>query len=269
MKKKQGIPPHLLPSREEVGSAITLLLSGCSTPDTYERYLRRTNWRVQGDYAVLRQHFPTPCSMLDFGAVPPLLATLLSFQGWTDITVADPKANLFQKACEDRGIQTVALDLLKAAQAAPDRTYDLVCCCEVLEHLTGNILVALKQLSDFVAPGKFLYLTTPNLRSVSGLRALWHGSGLASKYKQSVRDQYARAEGEEAFFGHVREYTDQEIVKLVSGFGYAHVASHYQVHPRTETFEDRMVQFLERRIRDHKMGEVDGIERSSKQTDTP
>lgn len=248
MKKKQGIPTHLLPSREEVGSAITLLLSGCSTPDTYERYLCRTNWRVQGDYAVLRQHSPTPCSMLDFGAVPPLLATLLSSQGWTDITVADPKANLFQKACDDRGIQTLALDLLKAGQAGPDRTYDLVCCCEVLEHLTGNILVAVKQLSHFVAPGKFLYVTTPNLRSVSGLRAIWHGSGLASKYRQSVRDQYARAEGEEAFFGHVREYTDQEIVKLVSSFGYAHVASHYQVHPRTETFEDRLVQFLERRI---------------------
>ena len=248
MKQKQGIPIPLLPSREEVGSTITFLLSGCTTPDTYERYLRRTNWRVQGDYAVLRQHFPTPCSMLDFGAVPPLLATLLSYQGWTDITVADPKADLFLKACEERGVKTLSLDLLNAGQAGPDRTYDLVCCCEVLEHLTGNILVAMRQLSHFVAPGKFLYVTTPNLRSVSGLRALWHGSALASKYRQSVRDQYARAEGEEAFFGHVREYTDQEIVKLVSSFGYAHVASHYQVHPRTETVEDRMVQFLERRI---------------------
>ena len=79
MKKKQGIPPHLLPSREEVGSAITLLLSGCSTPDTYERYLRRTNWRVQGDYAVLRQHFQTPAAC-STSAPFLLLATLLSFK---------------------------------------------------------------------------------------------------------------------------------------------------------------------------------------------
>lgn len=248
MKKKQNIPTSFLPSPEEVSATISFLLSGCSTPEIYKRYLLRTNWRVQGDYAVLRKHFPVPCRVFDFGAVPPLLAALLSSKGWTDITVADPKADSFQVACEEWSIKILARDLLKNTLVKPTNKYDLVCCCEVLEHLTGNILIALKQLSDLVDTGKFLYVTTPNLRSISGLRALLHGSGLASKYKQTVRDQYARAEGEEAFFGHIREYTDEEIINLIIGCGYTHVASYYQVHPRTTTIEDRIVQHLERCI---------------------
>lgn len=248
MKKKQGIPTHLLPSPKEVESAITSLLAGCSSPETYERYLTRTNWRVQGDYAVLRQHFPEPCDMIDFGAVPPLLGALLSARGWSDITVADPKVALFEDYCLKNGINTIPFDLLRDNERRTDRQFGLVCCCEVLEHLTGNILQAIQRFTDCVCIGGYLYVTTPNLRSISGLRALWHGSGLASKYKQSVRDQYARAEGEEGFYGHVREYTDREIVKLISSYNFSHVVSHYQFHPRTSTFEDRLVQQLERQV---------------------
>jgi hypothetical protein len=71
-------------------------------------------------------------------------------------------------------------------------------------------------------------VTTPNLRSISGLVSLlWYQSGLASKPGESVRAQYEKASAKFGYYGHLREFTPREVVKLVESFGMTHVTSEF------------------------------------------
>jgi SAM-dependent methyltransferase len=237
------------PLADPVAQAIEALCEGCAgDPKSYRRYLERTCWRVAADYAFLRTRIPLEASVLDLGAVPPLLAALLAQAGHRHITVYDPHASAFAPWFNAAKVQYRDADLLGDATLSPV-PHDLVCLCEVMEHLTGDVLQVFGRIAHWVAPGGYLYVTTPNLRSVSGLSALvFRGSGLASKPRETVRQQYERASGEGGYFGHVREYTSREVIEFVSSFGFRHVASQYQAHPRAESWDRRVVRLVERAL---------------------
>lgn len=211
----------------------------------HKRYLERTRWRVVADYRFLLNHLEGVSSVLDVGAVPPMLAALLR-NHVEDVTIADPGAAAFAGFLERSDIQWREQDLLDDSAPPFDRQFGLVCFCEVIEHLTGNLPRALSRVVDAVAPGGMLYVTTVNLRSITGFYALLrHHSSLPSKMTNSVRDQYDRLE-QSGYYGHVREYTAREVRVLFQSFGLEHVASRYQTHPRAETLERRALRFFER-----------------------
>ena len=234
--------------KKQTQEVIDDILNGCTENLEQNRwYLTRTCWRVEGDFEFLCQAVPTPESVLDVGAVPPLLAGLMVSAGSGRVSVVDPKVEVFAPFFERKGVQFYAGDLLSGERIVLPNQYDLVCLCEVIEHLTGDILSTLERVSEWVDPGGYFYVTTPNLRSISGAVALFlRGSGLASKSQESVRKQYERASGGYGYFGHVREYTPKEVIDLVESLGFRHVASRFQVHPRAETTGARVVQILER-----------------------
>jgi len=223
------------------------ILAGCEdNVDGHRRYLTRTCWRVEGDFAFLRKAVPHPGSVLDIGAAPPLLAGLLAHGGLDRLAVIDPKVGVFAPFFEKHGIQFFEGDVLSADRVVLPAQYELVCFCEVLEHLAGDILSTLETIAQWVAPGGYLYVTTPNLRSISGAVAVFvRGSGLASKSREPVRNQYTRARGAYGYFGHVREYTPKEVRDLIEGLGFHHVESRFQVHPRAETPGAKVIQILE------------------------
>ncbi len=233
---------------EQTQRAIDDILEGCATEyEQYHRYLTRTCWRVEGDFQFLQEVLPKAERILDVGAVPPMLLGLMAQQGMgKDLAVMDPHVERFSAFFERHQITASKVDLLQGTDLEQTEQCDLVCLCEVLEHLPGDIVHTLNQVSRWVAPGGHLYLTTPNLRSVSGAVGLFcRGSGLASKQKEPIRNQFARAQGGYGYFGHIREYTEKEVRNLVEGMGYEHVASRFQVHPRAETLEARIIQILE------------------------
>lgn len=223
------------------------ILDGCDTEvDRYTHYLNRTSWRVEADFEFLKRRVPTPQRVLDVGAIPPMLIGLMAHDGLKNLSVMDPHANRFEAFFTRHGIQYAEGDLLAGNTPSQPTPFDLVCMCEVLEHLPGDVVHTLEQVNQWVEPGGYLYLTTPNLRSISGAIGLfWRGSGLASKSKEPVRNQFARAQGGYGYFGHIREYTEKEVRNLVEGMGYEHVATEFQVHPRAETIDARIIQLLE------------------------
>ena len=229
---------------------ISDLVSGCSSDaDGYRRYLLRTCWRVEGDQDFLSRELPTVGDILDVGAVPPLLVALLQQSETGHITIMDPNVGHFRPFCEAHGISSIRSDLLQKDITEISQTYDLVCLCEVLEHLTGDIYRILERVGSWVRPNGYLYLTTPNLRSVTGAVSIFaRGSGVPSKSLEPVTKQYVRAHGTLGYFGHVREYTPKEVTDLLAPFGLTHVASHYQVHPRAQTASARAIRFIERLV---------------------
>jgi len=223
------------------------IMDGCETEvEQYRRYLTRTAWRVEADFAFLKSAVPHPDRVLDVGAVPPMLIGLMVNDGIKNLAAMDPHVKRFAPFFQRHGVEFLEVDLLLGETPAQPDPYELVCLCEVLEHLPGDIVNTLEQVSQWVAPGGYLYITTPNLRSVTGAVALFvHGSGLASKYREPNRKQFARGQGGYGYFCHIRENTEKEVRNLVEGLGYEHVRSVFQAHPRAESLEARAIQLIE------------------------
>jgi len=191
------------------------------------------NWpRIYSDSVIIRNLISRSGSILDIGSVPPLLTGLLAKAGYAKITAIDPNAHLFQRYFDRIEAQHYKLNIFDINQGSLNEVFDLVTFCEVIEHLSGDFLKCIGTICDYVKPDGYLYITTPNLRSIAGFLGLaaFH-SGLASKYKDTVRQQYERLY-QTGYLGHVREYTEREIINLIEPFGFQHVTSYFQTDYR-------------------------------------
>lgn len=215
-------------------------------PD-YGPYLRTHFDRIAEDASLLSNSLSKDSRILDIGAVPPLLSSLLNEQGFSDITIADPNINLYSEYCANKSLKMLELDLLKEREPDISGEFDCVCFCEVMEHLTGPILYHLETVASYVKSGGYLYVTTPNLRSISGLVSIvGFGSGLAAKPRSSVSAQYLRANEANGYYGHVREYCSAEVIEVFESLGFELVTKSFQVRSRTFNRVDKIVQRLER-----------------------
>jgi len=166
-------------------------------------------------------------AILDVGSVPPLLAALLAERGYSNITIADPNASVFRHYINSINAKYIDLDIL-ATLPDSSQSYDLIVFCEVLEHLAGDIRSAIKALKNWLKPGGYLLVSTPNLRSAAGFYGLAsYGGGLAAKYTESVRSQFERID-RDGYYGHLREFTPKEVIDLFCSFGFRHTQTHYQ-----------------------------------------
>jgi thioredoxin-like negative regulator of GroEL len=208
-----------LPDERLCLEVVNEILATCGrSTEPYVAYMLGNCERVRHDAALLAALLSGHASFLDIGGVPPLLAGILRRTTQATITIADPHADRFDAYCHAAGVAAFTADVLSVAEIP--QQYDVVAFCEVLEHLTGNILEALTNCLAMVRPGGYLLVTTPNLRSFSGLVALLrYRSALASKPLESVAQQYARAHGPLGFYGHLREYTAHEVIGLMEGLG--------------------------------------------------
>ncbi len=213
---------------------------------TYRRYLYRTSWRVEADFDFLSREAPKVESVLEIGAAPPLLIGLMHRAGVNNLTAMDPQIERFSAYLSKRDIAALQVNLLSDNLPDMVEAFQLVCLCEVIEHLPGDVLGILSEVGNWVAPGGYIYLTTPNLRSVTGVVGLClRGSGLASKSKEPVTKQYSGNPKRYGYLGHLREFTEKEVTDLMREAGFKHVNSSYQVRPRTATFLDKTINALE------------------------
>jgi 2-polyprenyl-3-methyl-5-hydroxy-6-metoxy-1,4-benzoquinol methylase len=197
------------------------ILAGCATErDWYEGYMRGNAVRILADVDFISKSLPADKSVLDVGGVPPLFLAGLKEKGFGCLNLIDPHPEPFQAYFDKNDISYIKANILSGDIEGIEELYDLVCLNEVVEHLAGNLIDALTRCVSLVRPGGYLLVTTPNLRSFWGIFALMQrSSGLASKPGHSVREQYDRASAAYGYFGHIREYTPQEIKNLMASFG--------------------------------------------------
>lgn len=186
--------------------------------------------RVVADARFVAEHLKENDKLLDVGAVPPLMIALLSRMGFDNLGYTDPLPNSFVGFTESRSVAYHQVDLLNVStDSTMKEQFDFVCLNEVMEHLAGNLVTAVESVVACLRPGGLLLVTTPNLRSLSGFAALalCH-SGLASKPRETVRQQYDRASIEWGYFGHLREFTSKETIDFIESFGLVHTATQMQ-----------------------------------------
>jgi len=98
-------------------------------------------------------------------------------------------------------------------EAAPlpfdDGFFDVICFCEVIEHLTHDPLKALTHLKEKLKPGGHLVLSTPNVARLENIARLLAGANLYDPY--SGYGPYGR---------HNREYNRHELALLLDHLGF-------------------------------------------------
>jgi SAM-dependent methyltransferase len=228
------------PSPEKVPIIDTQLVeeiclhSDDESKDFFRSYMLSNYPRIFKDADIIYKFIPKESKILDIGSLPPLLPGMLKKEGYSDITVLDPNANLFDAYFKKLKVRFIAGDILELNNSTMNEEYDFVSICEVIEHLCGDMLHFLESISRLVKNDGYLLVTTPNLRSISGFFALgYFESGLASKYNDTVKMQYDRFQ-QSGYLGHVREYTEQEIKDLFAEFGFKHIRSFYQTDYRKQ-----------------------------------
>jgi SAM-dependent methyltransferase len=96
-----------------------------------------------------------------------------------------------------------------------DGCFSTVLCCELIEHLTRDPMHLMSEVNRIVKPGGHVVLTTPNIASLRGLGAMLLGChpGFFSAYIRPAADGELEAR-------HNREYTPQEVRKLLENAGF-------------------------------------------------
>jgi SAM-dependent methyltransferase len=90
-----------------------------------------------------------------------------------------------------------------------DASFDVVLCCEILEHLQNDPLAALREIYRVLRPGARLVVTTPNVARLENIARLLRG--------ENIYDPYS---GYGAYGRHNREYTLAELQRLLEYAGF-------------------------------------------------
>jgi SAM-dependent methyltransferase len=182
-----------------------------------EAYVACSVDRIQLTVALLPD-LPPGARVLELGANPYLLTRVLMRRG-LDVR----GANWFSPAHPPVGSQVVRHPAEGTATTYefdhfdaevdrfpyPDGSFDLVLCCEILEHLPNDPTHLVVEAHRVLAPGGHLVLTTPNAVRADRLAAVLAGDGL-----------HDRLSGHGTHGRHNREYTHDELADLLVGCGF-------------------------------------------------
>jgi len=195
--------------------------------DWYAFYAGQHTARMASDIDLVAGALPPPARVLDVGCNPPwTLATLLAL-GY-DATGIDVNPDSFTASRQKLQLPVVKTDIEREVLPFPDASFDVVMFCEVFEHLRINPVFTVSQIHRVLRPGGFLYLSTPNLFSLAGIRNFLLRR---SAYSWSADDLYSELNrvNEMGFAGHVREYTHREVEGFLTRSGFSRIEPFFRL----------------------------------------
>lgn len=189
-------------------------------------YLAASAWR----YAVTLDRLRHACgrslegaTVLDVGAYPGHLAALL---GTADrahvIAVTLMTSGEFEAQMRRVGVTVVGCDVEQQPLPAADGSVAAVLCCELIEHLDGDVRHMLREARRVVREDGLLLLTTPNHASMAHRWALLRGRSVYPRLDDPDYPFYAGA-GVRNPMRHVREFTAAELACLLDEAGFRRI----------------------------------------------
>jgi 2-polyprenyl-3-methyl-5-hydroxy-6-metoxy-1,4-benzoquinol methylase len=201
-------------------------------------YLAASTWR----YAVTvdrleraSQRSLHQARIIDVGAYPGHLAAYLSQAHGAQVTaVTLITSDGFETRMRGAGVAVALRDVERDLLPADAGAADVVLCCELIEHLDGDIRHMLREARRVVHTDGAFLLTTPNHASIEHRWALLRGRSVYPPLDLPDYPFYSGA-GTRNPMRHVREFTVEEIGRLLGEAGFTRVAVTTASPPLTRT----------------------------------
>ncbi|MCS3642213.1 class I SAM-dependent methyltransferase [Salinibacter ruber] len=181
--------------------------------DTYVNNRDADLYRFANDLELLKEKVESGASVFEHGAAPFVLSHALASEGY-DLYAGDASPERFP-GTGDMPFQVVKHNIEKDTL---DRMFDAVICNELFEHLRINLIDTFERVFDSLAPGGFLFLSTPNVASAEGI---W---GLLRQDRSYVAEEDAYHAWSKSnrigHMGHVKEYTGSEVASFLENIGF-------------------------------------------------
>jgi SAM-dependent methyltransferase len=166
----------------------------------------------------LMPQLPEGSQVLELGAAPYLMTVMVekylghkvtaaNFQGDYDEAILQPEAEITissKRYGESYTYPYKIFNVERDPYPYPDHTFDMVLCCELLEHLVIDASHMLRESHRVLKPGGYLFMTTPNAIGLIHIFTLICGGNIYAQY--SSDGVYGR---------HNREYTPGELGELL------------------------------------------------------
>ena len=183
----------------------------------FAKYRGEHRQRLAADLHLIERHVDPDARMLEYGAIPLLLTGALAALDY-EVNAVDVEPERFERAIAILGLHVTRCDIETEAVPFADETFDVVLFNELFEHLRINPVFTLKEAYRVLKPAGLLLLSTPNLRSLRGIRNLvLRNQGHA--VSAGVYRQYEKLESL-GHMGHVREYTTREVSDFLTRIGF-------------------------------------------------
>ncbi|HYE65336.1 MAG TPA: class I SAM-dependent methyltransferase [Pyrinomonadaceae bacterium] len=183
----------------------------------FRDYVRNHSKRIAFDVDFVRRYAAKGDKLLEFGSVPLLFTGALQRLGY-DIQGVDIAPERFQTAIDQLGISVSKCNIETEPLPFADASFDLAIFNELFEHLRINPIFTMREVLRVLRPGGILLLSTPNLRSLGGIRNFL----LRNKSYSCCGDMYGEYEKLRTIghMGHVREYTTLEVSEFLGKIGF-------------------------------------------------
>ncbi len=171
-----------------------------------------------------------PIAILEIGAFAGIVSTALRRAGFA-VTAAD--ISLFMKDkdllrhYDKEGITPLCCDLSQLPLPIDNEAFDIVICCEVLEHLNFNVIPAFREMNRLLKVGGLLYLATPNLANIATRLRLAKGQSIHNPVEHLVWQLNPNSDFSIGL--HWREYMAAELEQLLT-FTNFKMIRHYYCH---------------------------------------
>jgi SAM-dependent methyltransferase len=181
-------------------------------------YVTNHRTRIAHDLDIIRRQVPLKDTILECGSIPLLLTTALEKCGYK-VTGCDIAPERYASTIRAAGVNVVKCNLEIERLPFPDASFDAAVFNELFEHLRINPIFTLSEILRVMKPNGTLTLSSPNLKSLGGMRNYW----LKNKAYSCSAEIYAEYKKLEdlGHMGHVREYTPTEIIEFLQTIGFA------------------------------------------------
>lgn len=185
-------------------------------PDGKPDYFRLHRHRFRALLAALP---PAPARILEIGTTPGQFTAILRRAGY-DVDGIDLFPDQRAELWRSLGVEVRFCNLDEQPIPYDDQRFDAIVFSEVIEHLAGSPLPALREMARVLRPGGRLVITTPNqLYLKSRIRTLVDVL-LGRPFESFAEFQRAmRLHGPQRYYNHSRLYTLPELCWLIEQSG--------------------------------------------------
>ena len=212
-----GFKPSASALRAIDACAQDLAPEGDGLLEWHRSYLANHRIRIAHDLDIVMREIPVRNAILECGSIPLLLTAALTKQGYK-VTGCDLAPERYSSTILAAGLNVVKCNIETERLPFDNDSFDAAIFNELFEHLRINPIHTLTELFRVIRPNGTLTLSTPNLKSLGGMRNFL----MRDRAYSCSPDIYAEYKKltDLGHMGHVREYTPTEVIEFLQRIGF-------------------------------------------------